>query len=112
MKEKLIDYWESARIVTDKRIIEVSANPITSAGRISLPIVNDTFLPARIAPKKTNIPNKPGIKSLRIKSAPKAAENEGAVPLPPIFIARNMARMKGINRTENIGENNDDSFRL
>jgi hypothetical protein len=44
------------------------------------------------------IPKNPGIAVLRMIFAPYAAEKEGAVPLPPIFMARNIPIRKGIRR--------------
>ena len=63
-----------------------------------LPTVVAVPFPAMIAPKNTIIPNSPGISDFRITLAPYAAEKEGAVPLPPIFIARNIAIIYGINK--------------
>ena len=60
--------------------------------------------PAKIAPRNTMIPKSPGIKLFLIIFAPYAAENEGAVPLPPILIARNMATKNGISKWLNNGE--------
>jgi hypothetical protein len=60
--------------------------------------------PAIIAPRKTIIPNKPGIKLLRNTFAPYTAEKAGPVPLPPIFIDKNMATIKGNSNGLNNGE--------
>jgi hypothetical protein len=60
------------------------------------------FFPASKAPSKTKIPKSPGIKDLRMMPDPKAVAKEGAVPLPPMFNARNMATSKGSNRPLNI----------
>ena len=97
---------------TETRMIEVKVKFMTSLGKIPSPIVTDTFLPAMRAPRKTKMPNNPGIKSLRMMLAPYAAENDGAVPLPPILMAKNMARRNGINRIENAGDSNWRSFLL
>ena len=63
-----------------------------------MPIVVAVPLPASIAPKKTIIPNKPGIKLFLITFEPYAAEKAGPVPLPPIVIAKNIAIINGINK--------------
>jgi hypothetical protein len=60
------------------------------------------FFPANNAPNKTKIPKSPGINDLRIMPDPKAVAKEGAVPLPPMFKARNMATSNGSNRPLNI----------
>jgi hypothetical protein len=82
---------------TEKRIIVTTTNDIISDGRISFPTVVAVPFPAIIAPKKTIIPNNPGIRDFLIAFPPYAAENEGAVPLPPIVIAKKIATRKGIN---------------
>ena len=67
-----------------------------------VPSVMAVFFPASNAPKITNSPNSPGINDLRIIPDPYAVANEGAVPLPPIFKAKNMATSNGINKPLNI----------
>ena len=91
-------------IATEKRIIETIGKVIRAGSIISLPIVDAVSFPAMIAPRKTIIPNRPGIRFLFITFAPYAAENEGPVPLPPIFIAKNIAMINGISRWLNNGE--------
>ena len=91
-------------IATENRIIETKEKVIKSGDRISLPTVVAVPLPATIAPINTIIPNKPGIKPFLIMFAPYAAENEGAVPLPPIFIAKKIATRNGIKRWLNKGD--------
>ena len=56
------------------------------------------FFPASKAPKSTKIPNKPGMRDLRMIPDPKAVAKEGAVPLPPIFRPKNMATSSGSNK--------------
>jgi hypothetical protein len=77
---------------------------IISGESSSFPMVVAVDFPASIAPKKTMIPNKPGIKLRRITLAPYAAEKAGPVPLPPIFIAKNIAIIKGNSKGLNSGE--------
>jgi len=52
----------------------------------------------------TQIPNNPGITLFFRTLAPNAAENAGAVPLHPIFIARKIAIRNGIRRWLKSGE--------
>lgn len=73
------------------------------------PKVNETSFPASKAPKSTITPNIPGIMVRFITLAPYAAEKAGAVPLPPILIARNMESKKGMVKAFN---NSDILFRF
>ena len=91
-------------MATENKMIETTVNDIISGFSNPLPTVVAVPLPAIIAPRNTMIPNKPGIKLFRITFAPYAAEKAGAVPLPPMVIARNMAMIKGISRWLNKGE--------
>ena len=75
-------------MATENRIMETSEKPIISAGSNSFPTVVAVALPAIKAPANTMIPKNPGIKLFRIIFAPKAAEKEGEVPLPPMLMAR------------------------
>lgn len=94
----------SSEMETEKRIIETILRDIISGASSSLPIVTAVPFPATIAPKKTIIPNKPGIKLRRSTFAPYAAENAGPVPLPPILIEKNIASIKGNNKGLKSGE--------
>ena len=94
----------NSEIATEKRIIETTVNDIISGDNKPLPIVVAVPFPAIIAPRKTIIPNSPGIKLFLITLAPYAAEKAGAVPLPPIVIAKNIAIINGINKWLNNGE--------
>ena len=85
-------------MATENRIIETTVKLIISGANNPLPIVVAVPFPAMMAPRKTIIPNNPGMRLFLIILAPYAAEKAGAVPLPPILIARNMAIMNGINR--------------
>jgi hypothetical protein len=87
----------SRDIATAKKTIETTTLLMREGFKIPVPRVFAVSLPANIAPKKTIIPNNPGIRLLRMAFAPKAAEKDGPVPLPPIFIAKNMAIKKGTN---------------
>ena len=84
--------------------METTDIDIISGASNSFPIVVAVLFPAKIAPRNTIIPNKPGIRFFLITLAPYAAENDGAVPLPPIVIAKNMARIKGISKWLNNGD--------
>jgi hypothetical protein len=94
----------SNEIETEKRIMETTLRVIISGCSNSLPMVAAVPFPAIIAPKKTMIPNKPGIRLLRSTLAPYAAEKAGPVPLPPMVIAKNMAMIKGNNKGLNNGD--------
>jgi hypothetical protein len=50
------------------------------------------------------IPKSPGMMLFRITFAPNAAENAGAVPLPPMVMARIIASMYGTSKWLNKGE--------
>lgn len=89
---------------TEKRIMETTFRVIISGASNSFPMVTEVPFPAKIAPKKTITPNNPGIKLLRSTLAPYAAEKAGPVPLPPMFIEKNMAIIKGNNNGLNKGE--------
>ncbi|MBC8490671.1 MAG: hypothetical protein H8D45_32040, partial [Bacteroidetes bacterium] len=83
---------------TEKRIIENIVKLIISGASNPFPIVVAVPFPAIIAPKKTIIPNNPGIALFLIIFDPYATEKDGAVPLPPMLIAKNMAIIKGMSR--------------
>ena len=89
---------------TEKRIIDTTIRDMNSGASNSLPMVIAVPLPARMAPKNTITPNKPGIKLLRSTFAPYAAEKAGPVPLPPIVMAKNIANTKGKSNGLNNGE--------
>lgn len=80
---------------TDSKTTVATVIPIFAAGMIPLPKVITTLSPANRAPRITNTPNNPGIANLLITFAPYAALNEGAVPLPPMLIARKIPTSKG-----------------
>lgn len=94
----------SKEIETEKRIMVTTFRDIISGDSNSFPIVVAVDFPARIAPKKTMMPNNPGIRLLRSTFAPYAAEKAGPVPLPPIFMAKNIAIIKGNNKGLKSGE--------
>ena len=91
-------------IETEKRIMVTTFRDIISGESNSLPMVVAVDLPANIAPKKTMIPNNPGMRLLRSTFAPYAAEKAGPVPLPPMFMAKNIAIIKGNNKGLKSGE--------
>ena len=101
----------SSDSATDIRTIVVSVIPMMSSGRMPRLTVTATFLPAMRAPARTKMPNTPAMRSRRMRPAPYAAENAGAVPLAPMLMARNIAARKGISSMENIGENMASSSR-
>ena len=82
-------------IETDNRTTVATVIPILAAGIIPFPKVRTTLSPANKAPNITKTPNNPGMANLLITLAPYAALNEGAVPLPPILIARKIPTSKG-----------------
>ena len=83
---------------TDNRMIETTGTDIISGDSKPFPTVVAVAFPARMAPRKTIIPKRPGIRLFLMTFAPYAAEKEGAVPLPPMFTARNIAMTNGIRR--------------
>jgi hypothetical protein len=89
-------------IATDRSIIDTSVKFIKSGSRSSFPKVFDVCCPPIRAPKKTMMPNNPGIAALRIIFAPYATEKAGPVPLPPIVNAKNIAMRKGISMILNM----------
>lgn len=94
----------SNEMETENNMMVTTFRDIISGESNSLPIVVAVDFPASIAPKKTIIPNNPGIRLLRSTFAPYAAEKAGPVPLPPIFIAKKIAIIKGNNKGLKSGE--------
>ena len=90
-------------IDTENKIMEVSVIVINSGFIKPFPSVLEVSSPAINAPKNTITPYKPGIALRLTIFAPYATENEGPVPLPPIFIAKNIAIRNGISITLNNG---------
>jgi hypothetical protein len=84
-------------IATENKIIDTRVNDIRSGSRISLPRVVEVCFPATNAPIKTIMPKSPGMAVFLTIFAPKATENAGPVPLPPMLRARNMAIKNGIS---------------
>ena len=88
----------SRAIAAENRMIDTTVKLIISGANNPFPTVVAVPFPAIIAPRKTMIPNNPGIKLFLIIFAPYAAENAGAVPLPPMLMAKNIAIINGINK--------------
>ena len=82
---------------TEPKIIVTSSQLIIAGDIKSLPRVVEVPFPATIAPIKTIIPKRPGMADLRITFDPYAAEKDGDILVPPMFMARKTAANKGIN---------------
>ena len=92
---------ETLRILAIKRLIAAESSTIKATfgsikswGTIPLLIVVTTLPPAINAPNRTNKPNSKAALLLPIAPAPYGAAKEGDKPLPPIFIAKNAAKIK------------------
>ena len=83
---------------TENKMMDTMLYDIILGSSKSFPRVVAVAFPAIRAPKNTMIPNKPAMALRRMAFAPKAAEKEGPVPLPPMLMAKNMATRKGISK--------------
>ncbi len=100
----LVD-WGILRILARKRlnvaapkIIKAASKLINPGGNNCLPRVMVTFLPKVSVPKMTKMLNKNKALFFFINFPPYAAAKEGAMPLAPIFMAKNITTaIKRIN---------------